>query len=454
MAEFKLKKGYDIKIAGKAELKLNEFPEPDLVALQPNEFRGVKARLMVDVGDEVKIGTVLFVDKTNPEVKFVSPVSGKVSQINRGERRMLMEVVVENDHKKTPETFEKWTADKVKKLSREQIIAHLLNSGMWPYLRQRPFNKIANHSDVPRDIFISAMDTAPLAADPSFLLDGEETHFQMGLDLLSKLTDGKVYLSLDGSKKSQIPALEKATGVEKNTFSGPHPAGNVGVHIHHIKPIRTGDIIWYVQPYIVALIGKLFTTGIFPSERIVATAGSPINKRSYYKTILGAPLLSLIPGDTVVDKDVRFLLGNVLTGRKISPAGYLGFYDNLITVIPEADKKRRLMGWFFPGSDMLSYSKSFLSSWLPSKEFVLDTKVFGGKRAFIQTGDYEKVLPMDILPVYLAKSIMAGDFVEMEGLGILECDEEDLALCSYICPSKNDFGEILRQGLDFMEREG
>ncbi|MGD9899591.1 MAG: Na(+)-translocating NADH-quinone reductase subunit A [Calditrichaceae bacterium] len=454
MAEFKLKKGYEIKIAGKSELTLNELPEPDLVALQPNEFRGIKARLMVEAGDDVKIGTVLFADKANPDLKFVSPVSGKVAQINRGERRMLLEVVIENDHKNTPEAFEKWTASDVKKLSREQVVAHLLNSGMWPYLRQRPFNKIANHRDTPRDIFVSAMDTAPLAADPSFLLQGEEEHFQVGLDLLGKLTDGKVYLSLDGRKKSQIPAFEKAAGVEKNTFSGPHPAGNVGVHIHHIKPIRSGDVIWYVQPYIVALIGKLFTTGVFPSERIVATAGSSIDKRSYYKTILGAPVTALVPEGSVVDKEVRFLLGNVLTGRKISPAGYVGFYDNLITVIPEGDKKRRLMGWFFPGSDMLSYSKSFLSSWLPSKEFVLDTKVFGGKRAFIQSGDYEKFLPMDILPVHLAKSIMAEDFVEMEGLGILECDEEDLALCSYICPSKTDFGEILRKGLDFMEREG
>lgn len=454
MADYFLKKGYDIKIAGRTETTLEALPAPDFVALQPNEFRGIKAKLTISEGDTVRVGTPLFADKDLPDVMFVSPVSGTVDQINRGERRVLLEIVIKNDHSNTAEKLTSFSAQEARKRNREQIISQLLKGGMWPLIRQRPFNKIANQADTPRDIFISAFDTAPLAADPVFILKGEKEAFQLGVDLLGKLTDGSVHLSVNGKDTAWSEEFGQIQNVELHRFKGPHPAGNVGVQIHHIKPIKRGDVVWYVQPAAVAAIGKFFTTGIFPSERIIATAGSSLRMRNYYKTVLGAPVSLLAAPENLTDKEVRYISGNVLTGRKVSAKGYVGFYDNLLTVIPEGAKDKVLVEYALPGFRKESFSRTFISKFLPSREFVLDTRTFGGKRAFIQTGEYEKVLPMDIYPSYLMKSILAEDIEEMEGLGILECDEEDLALCTYICPSKIDFGEILRMGLDLVEREG
>ncbi len=454
MADFNLKRGYDIPIEGQAEKKLTVLPAPKKAAVQPLEFRGLKLRLLVAEGDTVKIGTPLLADKANENIKLVAPVSGTVAQIIRGERRQLQAIVVENDGKDTAEVVGKWTADEVKKLSADEIKTRLLSGGMWPHIRQRPFNKVANPADTPRDIFISAFDTAPLAADPAFLLEGEEEAFRIGLDALAGLTGGKVHLSLNGDLSAQPPVFANASGVEKHYFSGPHPAGNVGVQIHHIASLQKDDLVWYIQPYAVALIGKFFLNGFFQNERIVALAGSSLKERSYVKTIVGAPISSLIPEKNIVDEPVRFINGNVLTGRKTSFTGYLTFYDYLVTVIPEAKKERKLLGYFRPGFNLPSFSKTFLSTLIPGKKFKMDTSLFGGHRAFIQNEEYERVLPMDIMPVQLMKSILAEDFEEMEALGILELDEEDVALCSYIDLSKNDFGAILRKGLDLIEREG
>jgi Na+-transporting NADH:ubiquinone oxidoreductase subunit A len=455
MAEFKLKRGYNLKIAGKADKTLSELELPKKVAVQPNEFRGVKPKLSVAVGDKVNIGTALFEDKLIPELKFVSPVSGEVKEINRGARRALLEIVVENDHKDTKETVGSWSAEDLKNLKRDQIIEALLKGGMWPHLIQRPFSRIAIPGSTPRDIFISAMDTSPLAADPNFIIEGLEKEFQAGIDILKKLTDGTVYLSLQ-NKNENSPVYENASGVEINKFSGPHPAGNVGVQIHHIKAIKRGDIVWYIKPYAVALIGKFFGQGFFQRDRVVATAGSSLTKRQYFKTIVGTPVAALIPENIVADDEVRYISGNVLSGRKISSAGYVSYYDNLITAIPEGKKQRSFLEYLVPGFKTPSFSKTFLSNFIaPTKtDYVLDTRMKGGHRAFVATGDYERVLPMDIYPVYLMKSILADDIEEMEGLGILELDEEDIALCTYICLSKTDFGGILRSGLNLIEKEG
>ncbi len=456
MAEFKLKKGYDIPIVGQAKRVLQEMDAPSRVAVLPQEFPGVKPRLLVKENDTVKQGTPVLQDKLNPDIVFVSPVSGKVAAVNRGERRILLEIVIENDGKNDREIFGSWSKDDVLAMERAQIIELLLKSGLWPFVIQRPFLKIANPQDVPRDIFISAMDTAPLAADPNFLLQGEEEHFQLGLDVLRKLTDGMVHLSLDGNGGEAAPAFSAASGVEKHTFSGPHPAGNVGVHIHHVRPLKMGEKVWQIQPYAVALIGRFFTQGYFPSERVVATAGSSLKDGRYFKTVAGAPIGTLITEEHILDDEVRYISGDVLTGNKISSAGYLGFYKHLITVIPEGKRERKLLGYFRPGLNMVSFSYTFLSRWLAGKRrrFALDTLVKGAPRALVMSAsDYERVMPMDILPIPLIKSILAGDIEEMEGLGILELAEEDVALCSYIDLSKTDFGEILRQGLDLIEKE-
>jgi len=452
MADFKLKRGFDIRVAGKADLNLVDLGVPKKTALQPNEFRSVKTKLDVEVGSNVKKGTALFQSKDNPDLKFVSPISGKVTEINRGERRALMEVVIENDNKNEFESIKKISEKDVASSKKEDIIAEMLSSGLWPMMRQRPFSKIANPVDESRDIFISGMNTGPLAADLNFILQGLENEFQHGINLLTKLTSGKVYLSTDGSSKDDF--FSKVSNVEKNSFSGVHPAGNVGVHIHHIKPIGHHQVVWYVQPYDVAMIGKSFLDGELCNERIAAIAGKALNDRHYVKTVIGAPIEFIIKEDNVNHPEVRYITGDVLSGRKILRSGYIGFYDTLVSVIPEGTKKRTLMGWYLPGLKKRSHSKSFLSSWLGRKEFDVDTLLNGGDRAFIITGDYERVLPMNIYPVYLIKSILANDIEEMEGLGILELSEEDVALCSYICPSKNDFGGILRSGLDLIEKEG
>ena len=456
MAEFKLKKGYDIKVAGAAEKIVTTLGTPKTVAVTPNEFRGIKVKLNAKPGDHVKIGSVLFEDKAVPDIKFVSPVSGKVAEINRGARRALMEIVIENDLKDEKEIVGKWSKNDLDKMDSRAIKEALLKGGMWPHIIQRPFSKIANPADTPRDIFISGMDTAPLAADPNFIMEGMEENFQTGINILLKLTAGQIHLSLDLKNKSYAEAFRDVKGVEKHYFSGPHPAGNVGVQIHHINALNRGEILWTVKPYAVALIGKFFTDGFFQAERIVAAAGSSLLNPKYFKTIMGTPVRSLIPDAEVKDDEVRYISGNILSGRKITSDGYVGYYDNLISVIPEGERNRKLLGYFRPGFKTPSFSNTYLSKFLMTarNNYVLDTRINGGKRAFVATGDYESVLPMDIFPVYLAKSIMSDDIEEMEGLGILELDEEDIALCSYICLSKTDFGYLLRRGLNFIEKEG
>ncbi len=452
MAEYKLKKGYDIPLAGAAEKTLKIVAAPERAALLPQEFRGIKPRLVVKEGDLVKIGTPLFTDKVNPDIRFVSPVSGKVEAVNRGERRMVMEIIVENDKKDETEKFGEWTEQAVGKMQRDELIAHLLAGGLWPFIIQRPFGIIADPQDTPRDIFISAFDTAPLAAKTGFLLKEKMDDFQRGIDVLKKLTGGSVYLSLPKSDS----LFSKIQGVEKNVFSGPHPAGNVGVQMHHIKPLNRGEIVWQIKPEAAALIGTFFRTGTFPTERIIAAAGSSLKERKYFKARAGAPISSLIPKENIIDENIRLISGNVLTGRTTRCGSFVGFYDTLITVIPEGETKRKLIGYFRPGFNVESFSKTFLSAFIPTKkEYILDTRQKGGRRAFVMSAtDYQKVMPMDIMPVQLAKSILAEDIEEMEGLGILELDEEDIALCSYICLSKTDFGKILRDGLNMIQKEG
>jgi Na+-transporting NADH:ubiquinone oxidoreductase subunit A len=450
MAEvIKIKKGLDIKMKGQAEKIYVKAPRAKTYAIKPVDWHGLTPKIIPKLCDEVKVGTPIFFDKYNPEVKFCSPVSGILSSINRGERRRIVEVVVEDDGKDTHETFLHGDPEGMK---REQIVENLLNSGLWPVIRRRPYTVIARTGEVPKSIFISAFDTSPLAPDFDFLLKDSEEDFQWGVNVLKQLTEGKVYLNLDGRYPS-VRTLSGTKGVEINRFKGPHPAGNVGIQISRLDPINKGEVVWVVQPQDVVAIGRLFKTGKYDPSMIVALTGSRVQKPQYYKTIRGASVSTILENQ-LKEGDNRVISGNVLNGKTINPeTGYIGFFDSQITVIPEGNYYE-FFGWMKPGLKKLSVSRSFASTWLmPNREYDLDTNFHGGQRAFVMTGEYEKVLPMDIYPVQLLKAILVNDIDKMEQLGIYELDEEDLALCEFVCTSKTPVTKILRDGLRALRKE-
>ncbi len=443
----KLRKGLNIKLKGKAENILTEAPVAKTVAIKPPDFHGLNPKLLVKPGHGVKAGTPLFFDKYKPEVLFTSPVSGTVAAINRGERRKILEVVVEAGDTMEYETFRKESPEN---LSRDTIKKELLKSGLWPFIIQRPYGIIANPSDTPKAIFISGFDTAPLAPDYDFLLSFQKSLFQKGIDALAKLTDGKVFLGLPANEASKSFAGLK--NIEVNRFTGVHPAGNAGIQVHHISPVNKGEKVWTVSPQHVVFIGRLFETGHYDVSKIVALTGSEVEKPRYYRTIQGANLQTLLDNKTKGRVNERYISGNVLTGKKVGKNGFLGFYDSQLTVIPEGDEYE-FFGWATPGFSKFSAGKTFLSKLLPKKVYVMNANMHGGERAFVMTEEYEKLLPMDILPVFLLKSILANDIDKMEQLGIYEVIEEDLALCEYGCTSKIKVQDILRQGINVMIKE-
>lgn len=450
MAEvIKIKKGLDIKMIGQAEKIYVKAPRAKTYAIKPVDWHGLTPKIIPKLCDVVKVGTPIFFDKYHPEVKFTSPVSGILLSINRGERRRIIEVVIEDDGKNTPETFLKGEPSSLK---REQIVENLLESGLWPAIRQRPYTVIAKPEQHPKSIFISAFDTAPLAPDLDFVLKDTEEDFQWGVNVLKQLTEGRIYLNLDGRYPS-VRTLSATKGVEVNRFKGPHPAGNVGIQISKLDPINKGEVVWVVQPQDVVAIGRLFKTGKYDPSVVVAVTGSRVVKPQYYKTIRGTSVATLLENQ-LKEGENRVISGNVLNGRQIdSEKGYVGFFDSQVTVIPEGNQYE-FFGWMKPGFNKKSMSRSFASTWLlPNKQFDLDTNIHGGERAFVMTGEYEKVLPMDIYPVQLLKSILANDIDKMERLGIYELDEEDLALCEFVCTSKTPVTKILRDGLKSMRKE-
>jgi Na+-transporting NADH:ubiquinone oxidoreductase subunit A len=403
--------------------------------------------LLVQPGDEVNVGTSLFFNKYNPRVKFSSPVSGTVREIVRGERRMILELIIEP---KDEDTFLEYKLRDLKLMSREEVIEILLESGMWPTIRQRPFSIIANPDHTPKAIFISGFDSAPLAPDLDFIMKDFKDEFQKGIDVLSKLTEGKVHLGLNATYPP-CKTYSEAKNIEIHKFKGPHPAGNVGIQIHHIDPINKGDIVWYLAPHDIVSIGNLFINGKIDNNLYLALTGSEVKKPVYYKMIRGSAVSPILE-DNLENGELRVISGNVLTGTKISKNGFIGFYDNQITVIPEGNYYE-FVGWATPGFGKFSVSRTFFSWLTPKKEYTIDTNLKGGKRAFVMTGEYTKVLPMDIYPVQLLKSILVDDIDQMEKLGIYEVAEEDFALCEFVCTSKTNVQEILRQGLDLMRKE-
>jgi len=443
----KLKKGLDIPLKGTAEKILN-IPETERqYALKPGDFIGVFPKLVVKEGDKLKAGDPIFFDKYNETHIFTSPVSGTITDIIRGEKRVIHEICIESDQEIEYKGFN--TANPLE-LNKDEIIKRLKQSGLWVGIRQRPFNIIANSEDNPKSIFVSAFDTAPLAPDMDFIVHGQGKEFQAGLDALSKLTSGKLHLNIHLDNTIE-PVFTEAANVVINKFKGPHPTGNVGVQIHHIDPVAKGEVVWAVQPQHVIMIGRLFLNGIYDARKIIALTGSEINAPKYYRVITGTQITKLIHNNTTSAKK-RFISGNVLNGTRITENGYLGYFDNQITVIPEGDYPE-FLGWILPKTSKFSVSRTLPSFLFPLKKFNIDTNLHGGERALVMTGEYEKVLPMNILPLQLFKSIIINDIDMMEKLGILELDEEDVALCEFVCTSKTEIQQLLRKGLDTMRKE-
>lgn len=443
----KLKKGFDIRIKGNAAKVLTTAADPVLFGVKPVDFPGLTPKLDVRPGDKVQSGSPLFHDKLKPEIVFTSPVSGTVLSVERGDRRKMLEVVVE---KSGNEQIDFGKADP-SSLTSDKIKEKLLISGLWPSIRQRPYHVIANPGDVPKSIFISGFDTAPLAPDYNFILDNSSDQaFQTGINALSKLTYGKINLVINGAMTSSS-VLTGSLGVEVSQFSGPHPAGNVGVHIHHLDPINKGEKVWFVNVQDVIAIGNLFMDGIYKPERIIALTGSEVVHPQYYKVLSGSSISPVVIGN-VKQGNLRYISGNVLTGTKISADGYLGYYDTQVTVIKEGDYYE-FFGWATLGARKFSFYRIFLSKLFPARDYEVDTNLHGGERAFVLTGQYEKVVPMDIYPTQLFKAMLAEDIDAMENLGIYEVAEEDFALCEFICPSKIEIQSIVRKGLDLMMKE-
>lgn len=443
----KLKKGLDIRLKGGAEKVLVSDKQSLLYAVKPVDFPDLTPKLNVKPGDKILAGTPVFHDKKRPDILFTSPVSGIVRSIIRGDRRKLLEIIIE----KEGDEFIDFGKSDPDTLDRKKVKEKLLLSGLWPAVRQRPYHVIADPGQVPKAIFISGFDTAPLAPDYNYIMDNSPASlFSVGLGVLKKLTDGKINLVLNG-KGDSSKVLKEAAGVEISHVSGPHPAGNVGVHIHHLDPINKGEVVWFVNLQDVIAIGRLFEEGRYNHERIIALTGSEVINPQYYKVLTGASISTLVQ-DNVKTGNLRYISGNVLTGSKIESTGYLGYYDSQISVLPEGDYFE-FFGWMMPGFDKFSFSRTYASKLFPRKAYVMDTNYHGGDRAFVMTGLYEKVVPMDIYPMQLLKAILAEDIDLMENLGIYEIAEEDFALCEFICPSKVEIQSIVRKGLDQMVME-
>jgi len=448
----KLKRGFTINLAGKAEKQIGNQIYPDTYAIKPTDFAGMlRPKALVSVGDNVEAGTPVLLDKKHDNIIYSSPVSGEVVDVKRGDKRKLLEIVILGDKEVAYKHFQRYSATELSKLSIDELKTEMLDSGVWPNIIQRPFGVVANPEDQPKSIFISAFDSHPLAPDYGIIFKGKEKVFQAGIDVLKKFTDGVIHINVNTGEEVN-PVFNNVRDVEINKITGQHPAGNVGVQIHHIDPIGKGDIIWTLNPFGVIQIGTLFLEGKYDTSKIIALTGSEVTRPQYYTTYAGAAIKKFTEGNLKSDH-VRYISGNVLTGEKIGIDGHLGFYHHQFTVIPEGDKPE-MFGWILPSFKKLSFHRAFgLMSFLNSgkKEYVLDSNNKGEPRAFVQTGAFERVTPMDILPTYLLKAILAEDYDGMETLGIYEVIEEDLALCEFIDVSKHNIQSIVREGINLMQ---
>ncbi|MGN1210684.1 MAG: Na(+)-translocating NADH-quinone reductase subunit A [Candidatus Cryptobacteroides sp.] len=443
-----LKRGLNIPIAGEAVQKVRKEIKPDVVAVKPTDFRGLVPKLLVREGDKVLAGTPVLADKKSPDILFASPVSGTVSEIVRGDKRKLLEVRIKADG---AQEYLDFGVRKVADLKADQIREALLKAGLWPAFIQRPYGIIANPEIRPKAIFVSAFNTAPLAADMEYVLRDEMADIQTGINAVAKLTDGGVHLSLNKRNYSGTP-FHKLENVIQHTFSGPHPAGNVGVQIHHISPIMKGETVWTVSLLMLAAIGRLFNSGKYDLRRKVAVTGPAAVEPAYALALPGTPM-SAFSDFYASAEGLRFISGDVLTGKSVGAQGSLGFYDNQVSIIKEGNEVE-MFGWAKPfRTSQFSSSRTYFSWLTPNKKYGMDTNLHGGPRAFVVSDVYGKVLPMDIYPVYLVKACMTGDIDKMEKFGIYEVLEEDLALCEYVCPSKIEIQSAISDGIDLMLKE-
>ena len=441
-----IKKGLEIKLVGEAEKTITEVHAKH-VALKPTDFTGVFPKLLVKEGAAVKVGTPIFFDKYRDDIVFTSPVSGVVSEIKRGAKRKLLEVRIDSDSKN--ESIDFGSADP-KRLNKESVSEKLLKSGLWSLIKQRPYSVIANPKDSPKAIYISGFDNGPLGPDYDFILHGKGEDFQAGLDALAHLTDGKVNLNIH-TDLTKTKVLLNSQNVQINQIKGNFPSGMLGPQIAALDPINKGDIVWVVNAQDVLTIGQLFLSGKFNSEKLIAVTGSEVLKPRYIKTTFGVCFDDILR-DNVSDKEKRYISGNALTGTQVSSKGYLGWYSNQITVLPEGTEAR-FLGWITPNLDQFSFSKSMFSWLSPSKKYSLNTNLNGGERAFVMTGQFEKVFPFDIYPMQLIKAVMAEDIDMMEQLGIYEVEAEDFALLEFISTSKIEIQSIMHNGLEFLRKE-
>lgn len=449
MTTHTIKKGFDLPLAGRAEAVLADAPEPTLVALETAAYAGIKPKALVKDGDAVKTGQPIFLDKLDRDVVWCSPVTGTVKNVVYGERRFLQRVEIERSGDDQFAAMPKADGDHA------TLVKAIKNAGLWPLFKQRPLGKMPRGEAVPAAIFVNGMDSAPLAADPAFAAQGRKQDVQAGLDVLKKLTSGKVYLTLRAAGDHQSE-LRDLRGVEVHDFAGPHPSGLVGTHIANIRPLKTGEVAWALTLQDVARLGEWARTGKYPAKTVVAVAGSEAKQRGYYRVRHGAPVQSIagsLAGDVrVVDGTV--LDGVVVAGVAVGAEAWLGLATRTITVMPEGTGKRDLFGWALPQFGKVSMSRSAGGGWLKPKNVAMDARLNGGHRPIVNIGAWESVMPLDILPTFLVRAIQANDLDEALKLGLLEVTEEDVALCTFVDPCKIDVGEVIRQGLDMYEKEG
>lgn len=453
MGSFLIKRGFDIDLSGRPSPELStDALVSTRACLYPREFIGVKQRIKVEEGDSVARGAELVEDKRDERFKLRSPAGGTVKAIIRGERRFVEQIVIDIDDDERVEEFESYGADQMSGLDRDTVLNQLINTGYLAFIRQRPFSQIADPAAVPKSIFVNGMNTAPFQVDAGVAVGQDCTAFQAGLDLLGCLTDGPVHLCIgqDAGEK-----LSSVSGVQVHAFSGPHPAGNTSVHISRLDPIVPHDVVWTVKAADLILIGRLFLDGVLPKTRVVSLGGPGVkdDARKHYLLRVGGDMDSLMPG-AVVDGDMRYISGDVLSGTSTKADDCLRFYQSSTVVLPEG-RERVFLGWLAPGFNVLSASKAYVSSWISRKTpWNLDTNRHGDRRALVLTGYYDKVMPLNIMVDYLIRAVLAGDNDEAISLGILETDPEDFALCEFMCPSKTKIQEIMRDGLANIEEEG
>jgi Na+-transporting NADH:ubiquinone oxidoreductase subunit A len=439
-----VKKGLNINLVGDATKTLEISKNSKYYSVYPEDFHGVFPKLTIKADEKVKAGDVLFYDKNNEKVKFVSPVSGKITEIQRGERRRIVSIEILADNKIEYKNLGNLDS----KADKNKIIDYLLNAGLWPFIKQRPYDVIADHKISPKSIFISGFSSAPLSADLDFISKGYEDKIQTAINFLSKLTEGEIHMSVRKNSNSELSSLKNVT---IHNVSGPHPSGNVGTLINKVSPVNKGEVVWTISLQDLILIGSVVESEKFSAERIIALVGSSVENPRYIKTLIGSGMSTIL--DKGIQDDNRIISGNVLTGKQISIKGHLDYYSNTVSVIPEGNDYD-LFGWTRPIFDKISASRALTFSWLlPNKKFSLNTNTNGEHRAFVITGSYEEVFPLDIYPMRILKACMYKDLEEMEALGMYEVAPEDFALTEFVCVSKQPHQDIIRKGLDLMKKE-